>query len=56
VEALQKMFHLSVEEARVVGENTGRVEEKMDNVTQRLAGLEESLRLPTVNFNPSKPD
>lgn len=56
VEALQKMFHLSVEEARVVGENTGRVEEKMDNVTQRLAGLEESLRLPTINFNPSKPD
>ena len=56
VEALQKMFHLSVKEVRVVDDDSGRLEEEIDNVTQRLAGLEESLKLPTINFNPSKPD
>jgi hypothetical protein len=26
------------------------------DVSQRLAGLEDSLRRPTVSFNPSRPD
>ncbi len=56
VEALQKMFHLSVDKARAASADTGRLEQEIEYVGKRLASLEERLKSPTVDFNSLSPD
>lgn len=47
VEALQKLFHLTVDKAKATSADTGRLEETIEHVTKRLASLEENLKSPT---------
>lgn len=56
VEALRQMLHLNSGGASPVTAGMEHLEEEISVVTQRLSGLEESLKLPTATFNPSKPD
>jgi hypothetical protein len=56
VEALRQMFNMSAHEAQAVNESTNRLEEEFAAVSQRLAGLQDSLERPTVALNPSRPE
>ena len=56
VEALRQMFNMSAHEAQNVNESTARLEEEFAAVSQRLAGLQDSLERPTVALNPSRPE
>ena len=56
VEALRQMFNMSAGEARAVNESSNRLEEELAAVSQRLAGLQDSLERPTVALNPSRPE
>jgi hypothetical protein len=56
VEALRQMFNMSASEARAVNQSTSRLEEELAAVSQRLAGLQDSLERPTVALNPSRPE
>lgn len=56
VEALRQMFNMSAHEAQSVNESTTRLQEELAAVSQRLAGLQESLERPTVALNPSRPE
>jgi len=56
VEGLRQAFHASTHEARVMANPDADQLDDLADVSQRLAGLEDSLRRPTVSFNPSRPD
>ncbi len=56
VEALRQVFNVSAREARTAPHADVDQLEELANVSQRLAGLEDSLRRATVTFNPSRPD
>lgn len=56
VEALRQMLHLNGGESSPIAAGMEHLEDEISVVTQRLSGLEESLKLPTTSFNPSKPD
>ena len=55
VEALRQMLHLNSGGATAAA-GMEHLQEEISVVTQRLSGLEESLKLPTTTFNTSKPD
>ena len=54
VDALRQMYHLSTRETRAINADAGQIEQEVADVSTRLAELEESLRRPTVAFNPAE--
>ena len=56
VEALRQVFNVSAHEARTGPNADADQLEELAKMSQRLAGLEDSLRRTTVSFNPSRPD
>jgi regulator of protease activity HflC (stomatin/prohibitin superfamily) len=54
VEALRQMFNMSARKVQPVDEDSARLEDEISAVTERLAELEDSLRLPSVFFNQGK--
>lgn len=56
VEGLRQAFQVSTHEALTMTNLDAEQLEGLADVSQRLAGLEDSLRRPTVTFNPSRPD
>lgn len=54
LEALQNMFHANTREVQATA--SGPLGEGIADVTHRLAQLEDRLKVPTANFNPSRPD
>jgi regulator of protease activity HflC (stomatin/prohibitin superfamily) len=57
LEALRQMFSSATAGLQSVGGGeTAQLAQEMEAISHKLSGLEERLKLPTVQFRPSKPD